>query len=212
MGKSDKSFKWFVRVDVSKEAGIACAGMINSWIDLKRLLMLHHMGEKKDNPHVHFVLELSSEIQKQSFDTRLKKVFTVEKKSQYSSKIWDGGDECCSYMFHELDAPILFNKGFTEVEIDRFRVLNESVQKVVAVNKERASTRLPDRALEHFRDQTPSRYEVLEWMLEQIHDGLVYEPGNGNLGRFVEEVVNKLTPKSEMAWYVQSRYKQIFRD
>lgn len=212
MGKSDRSFHWFVRVDVSKEAGIACAGMINSWIDLKRLLMLHHMGEKKDNPHVHFVIELSSEIQKQSFDTRIKKVFTVEKGSQYSSKVWDGKDECCSYMFHELDAPILFNKGFTEDEINRFKLLNESVQKVIEVNKERASTRLPDRALEHFRDQTPSRYEVMEWMCRQVRLGLSYEPGNGNLARFVEEVVNKLTPEENYDWYVQSRYKQIFRD
>lgn len=212
MGKSDKSYKWFVRVDCNKDAGVACAGMMLQWIDMKRLLMLHHMGEKKDNPHVHFVLELSSEIQKQSLDTRVKKIFSIEKRSQYSSKIWDGGDEACSYMFHEPDGPVLHNKGFTEDEIDRFKLHNESVQKVLAINKERASSRLPDRAIEHFNGESPSRREVLDWMLRQIHEGQTYETGNGNLFRYVEEVVNKLTSKMDWDWYVESRYKQIFRD
>lgn len=212
MVKTDKSFKWFVRVDCNKDAGVACAGMMLQWIDMKRLLMIHHMGEKKDNPHVHFVIELTSELQKQSFDTRIKKVFTVEKRSQYSSKVWDGGDEACSYMFHESDAPILHNKGFTEDEINRFRVLNQSVQKVIAVNKDKASCRAPDRAIEHFAGCSPSRREVLEYFVKQIRDGLMYEPGDYQMAKYVEEVVLKLTAQEDIDWYVDSRLKRIFRD
>lgn len=212
MGKADKSCKWFVRVDVSKDGGIACAGMMLQWIDMKRLLMIHHMGEKKDNPHVHFVIELSSELQKQSLDTRMKKVFIVEKKSQYSSKIWDGGDEACGYMFHEPDCVICHNKGFTEDEIARFRILNESVQKVIAVNKEKASCRAPDRAIEHFAGSSPSRREVLEYYVTQIREGLMYEPGDFQMARYIEEVIVKVTAKEDLDWYVDTRLRRIFRD
>lgn len=212
MGKADKSFNWFVRVDVDKLGGIACAGIMIQWIDLKRLLMVHHMGEKKDNPHVHFVIELKSELQKQSLDTRLKKVFTIEKRSQYSSKIWNGDDECCSYMFHEPNADILHNQGFTEDEINRFRAINDSVQKVIAINKDKASCRAPERAVAHFADSSPGRREVLEWFLNEIHEGLMYDPGDFRLATYVEEVVNKCTAKADWGWYVDSRYKKIFRE
>lgn len=212
MGKQDKSTKWFVRVDVNRVGGIACAGVMEQWIDLKRLLMAHHMGEKGENPHVHFVIELASEIQKQSFDVRLKKVFTVETRSQYSSKIWDGRDECCSYLFHECDDCIVHNKGFTEDEINRFRALNKSVQNVIAVNKDKASCRAPERAIAHFGTSDPSRREVLEWFLLEIKQGRMYEPGDWQMAKYVEEVVMKCTADDNWSWYVDSRYKKIFRD
>lgn len=212
MVKTDKSYKWFVRVDVSKDNAITNANTMLSWIDIKRLLMIHHMGDKNDNPHVHFVLELKSELQKQSLDTRLKKVFSIEKRSQYSSKVWDGGDEACSYMFHESNAPILCNKDFTEDEIVRFRVLNESVQKVVEVNKQKASCRAPDRAVEYFKDCSPSRRDVLELFIKWIRDGEMYEPGDFQMARYIEEVIVKTTANDDLNWYVDSRLKRIFRD
>lgn len=212
MVKSDKSYKWFVRVDCNKDAGIACAGIINGWIDLKRLLMVHHMGDKKDNPHVHFIMELSSELQKQSLDTRLKKVFTIEKRSQYSSKVWDGKDECGSYLFHESNDCVVYNKGFTQDELDRFVALNASVQKVITVNNEKASCRAPARAVEYFKGESPSRREVLALFIKWIRDGEMYEPGDFQLARYVEEVVIKTTASEDLDWYVDSRYKRIFRD
>lgn len=210
--KSDKSTQWFVRFDCSKDAGVELANKLNQWIDLKRLLMAHHMGEKKDNPHIHFVLELNSLIQKQSFDTRVKKLISVEKKDQYSSKIWDGADECCSYLYHESDACVIHNKGFSEDELDKYKQLNKSIQKVIAVNNEKASNRAPERAIKYFGTTDPSRREVLEWFLNEIKEGKMYEPGDYQMARYVEEVILKCTASENWDWYVDSRYKKIFRE
>jgi hypothetical protein len=212
MGKSDKSYKWFVRADVSKEAGIAIAGIINTWIDLKTLLMASHNGDKGDNPHIHFVMELTSLLQKQAIDTRLKKIIDVNKKSDYSSKVWDGADEACSYLFHEETACILFNKGFTEEDIQKFKTINASFQKVIAVNKEKASNRWPDKAYEHFEGKNPSRYEVLMFFTKAIRRGDMYECGDGNMARYIEEVVLRCTEEEDLEWYVNNRLKRLFRD
>lgn len=210
--KSDKSSLWFARVDGNQDDLTNYCKTMKEWIDCKRVLALYHVGEKKDNPHIHFVIELNSVMQKQSFDARVKTLFKIEKRGQYSTKIWDGADSACGYMFHEPGAPIVCNKNFTEEELVRFRAVNDSFQKVIEINKSKASCRAPDRAIEHFKGESPSRRDVLELFITWIRNGEMYETGDYQMAKYIEEVIIKTTAQEDLSWYVDSRLKRIFRD
>lgn len=207
-----KSFKWFVRVDGNKDDLTNMCKEVKGWIDTKRMLSLYHTGETKENPHIHFVIELTSEIQKQSFDIRIKKVFKIEKKSQYSTKVWDGEQSACSYMFHESPHNIICNKDFTSEELDKFKELNESIQKVVELNKSRAPGRQVDRVVEEFRGDPikPTRKDIFVKFMEKIRNGEMYEPGDYQITKYVEEAYMKTRGQDEWDDYVDDRYHKLF--
>lgn len=209
MPSIQRSTKWFVRVDGNKEYLTEKCIIVKQWIDTQRMLCLFHLGGNKENPHCHFVIELSSELQKQTFATRIKKVFAIDKKSNYSVKEWDGADHACSYMFHESDAPIISNKDFTQEEIDKFRSLNNDVQKVLEVNKSRAPGRAVDRLVEEFKGDTPARRVIVERFLELIRDGQIYEPGDFQLGKYIEEVYMRTRSADQWQEYVDERTARL---
>ena len=204
-----KSDKWFVRVDGNQEFLKDKLKELSSAIDTVKLLALYHIGEKSDNPHTHFVLTTSTVIQHQSFNVRIKKLFAIEKKSQFSVKVWNGEDGACSYMFHEPNEVILCNKGYSDEDISKFRELNVKVQEVIAINKQRGG-RVVDKLLERYGTDTPTRREILNDMLEMIRDGEMYEPGDYQLSKYVEEVFLKTTGKVDFEDYVEERYRKLF--
>lgn len=207
-----RSSKWFVRVDGNRDYLADRCKEITGWIDCDKILSLYHVGESQENPHIHFVLELTSELQKQSLDVRIKKLFKIDKKSNYSSKVWDGGESACSYMFHESDVNIVCNKGFSEEQINRFKELNESVQRVVAINRARAPGRQADRVVEEFREEnsTPDRRDIFGKFMDKIRNGEMYEPGDYQLMKLVEEVYMKLRHPDQWDDYVDERYHKLF--
>lgn len=208
-----RSYKWFVRVDGSAESLKEKCKSFSGQIDAVRMLSLFHMGETKENPHCHFVIELSSEIQKQSFDVRLKKTFDIEKRSQFSSKVWDGHESACGYMFHESPHNIICNKGFTSEEISRFIKINEDTQKVVDINKSRAPGRQVDRIVTEFNgEEPPTRYAIFKVVMQKIRDGEMYEPGDFQLPKIVEEIYGKTRDARGWVDYVEDRYRKLFRD
>lgn len=209
MPSTTKSYKWFVRVDGAKEYLYSKCQAMLGWIDILKVLALYHVGETRENPHCHFVIELTSELQKQSFDKRIKTLFDVQKSTSYSSKVWDGKDSACSYMFHECDVNILCNKGFADEDIDRFKEQNATVQAVVAVNKERAPGRKVERVVEQLRNDNPTRHEIGQRFLEMIRDGEMYEPGNFKLAQMIEEVFLKTRTASQWDEYVKDRLHTI---
>lgn len=209
MPSLQRSMRWFVRVDGSKETLTEKCATVKGWIDTVRMLSLFHLGDKKENPHCHFVIELSSEIQKQTFATRIKKVFAIDKKSNYSVKEWDGGDPACSYMFHESDAPIIAVKDFTQEEIDRFRHLNDGVQKVLEINKARCPGRVVDRLIEEYKNESPTRRIIAERFLELIRDGQMYEPGDFQLTKYIEEVYMRTRTADQWGEYVDERTHRL---
>ena len=79
------------------------------------------------------------------------------------------------------------------------------------LNKEKASTRLVDKAIEHFGGVTvvPPRHEILLFMLRRIKDGESYHPGSYALKKFVEEVEIRLTDNLED--YAYSLEKELWR-
>lgn len=208
--KAMRSTMWFVRVDGNHGWLEAKLKQFAEKIDVKAMLCALHVGSKKDNPHCHFVVEMSSEVQKQSYAVRVKNHFEITKKTEYAIDIWDGerGAGACSYLFHEEDAKIVINKGFTEDDLQRARDANVAVQKVVAVNKEKASKNLVGRALEHFQDKKNMPYmkvEILTWMLQEIKEGNHYYPGEYRLKQFVEEVELGLNDNMEEFAYCMAK-------
>lgn len=212
MSKSERSAFWFCRVDGEKSALEVAAKQLSQAIDVVIMLAAYHVGDEKENPHCHFVIQLTTSPQKQSFAARVKQLFKVEKRSQYALSIWDGDKEkgATSYLYHENDNCILVNKGFTEQEMLLARKANEAVQKVVAINKEKAQNKLVDKAYAHFSKDLPGgrysgyRVQILEFMLLAIHRGENYHPGNFILKKYVEEVELKLLPESEISDFAQS--------
>lgn len=208
--KSTRSKFWFVRVDGPEEHLKAKCTELSRKIDTVSMLAAYHLGEKKDNPHCHFVIELSNQPQKQSLAVRLKALFGIEKRSQYSIDVWDGerGAGACSYLFHEDDAKILLNKNFTEHDIDTARIANQSVQRVLAINKEKASGKFVDKAMEYYPDGATSR-ELLSYMLKLCKEGSLYWPGTFRAKQMIEEVIIKTSIDHETL--VEDFYFKIFR-
>ena len=59
---------------------------------------------------------------------------------------------------------------------------------MVAINKQRASTKLVDKAYEYFKGQDPTTFTIFHYMMKCIHKGENYHPGNFMLKKYVEEV------------------------
>lgn len=220
MAKASVSRQWFIAVDGDHDF------LRQKWTDyrppsgvLERLFVVAHTGKKGDNPHVHVLLQESEQVQKQSLDARFKKYFGIQnaKEEHYSSKVWDGnasGEGAGSYLFHEERAPILVNIGVPENDVVLMRKANEAVQKVVAVNKQKASCRLPDRALEYFRSdacKTPLQNitptQIMHWFLTEINQCRAYDPGKGRLQAYCSEVVIKLKSPDNL-WNLAAAYAE----
>lgn len=206
-----KSSSWFVRVDGKKEFLIDKLKELSNAIDTVKLLSLFHVGQKDENPHCHFVIVTNVVIQQQSFAIRIKKLFDIQKKSEFAIKVWDGSDAACSYMFHEPEEVMLVNKGYTDESINKFRELNKKVQEVIAVNKQRGG-RAVTRLVDEFRDNgdTPTRREIWDRMINMIRDGEMYEPGDFKIKAYIEEVYLKTRSKDQWKAYVSERWSRLF--
>lgn len=208
------SDSWFCRMDIAKDDCLAKLRIVLGWVDCLLLLATHHLGDTKENPHIHFVVKLGSKIQKQSFDIRFKKVFNPDKKSSWSTKPWDGQDAACSYLFHESTADVIINKGFSDEEIDKFKKLNESVQKVVAINKAKGANRIVDRVLHEIEkdDKSYNREDIFTRLITLIRDGEMYEPGDYRLKAITEEIYLKSLPSHRVGAYAIQRFRNVFKD
>lgn len=192
MAKSVKSDKWFLRVDGQKEHLQKKCDELSKCIDTTALLAFYHVGEKKENPHCHICIETTSQIQKQSFAIRIKSLFGIEKKSQYAIQPWDGNRTtgAVSYMYHEDTAELLCNRGFSESELESARQSNDAVQRVVAINKEKASHKLVEKAYEYALKELKQfdAIKIVTFMLCEIKEGNNYHPGDYMLKKYLEEI------------------------
>lgn len=206
---------WFVRVTLPHVAFKTLLDQNQiSFVDHVRFLVVTHVGEKTEKEHVHILLELSSALQKQTVDKRYKRIFGVSG-ADYSSKPWDGdmGAGAGSYLFHDPTATVLHCKGFSEEQIDNFKRLNADIQKVVEVNKQRASGRCVERVLKEIADSNRewTRKEVARKLLTDIREGVMYEPGDYVLRRYIEEIYTKQLTQKRWEDYVELRMNTLVR-
>lgn len=208
-----RSSKWFARVTVPHEFAKSTVNRVREWVDLESALIATHVGERNEGEHIHLVVSLTSNLQKQSFDSRLKQIYGVKGNANYSSKPWDGDSAACSYLFHDSKVEIILNKGYTQEDLDRFKQLNNDVQKVVAVNLERASTRHVDKVRQLMIDSARkwSRRDILEEFVERIRTGVMYDPGDFLLKRYIEELFIRQLDDTDVAAYVQDRYFNLYK-
>lgn len=183
-----RSTKWFIRVDYPRSALQEKVNKILSWIDLEKALGVFHVGKSGENPHFHMILTLKSELQKQSLDVRFKTLFEV-KGSQYSSKVWDGAAGAGSYLFHENTDDIVVNRGYLKADIEEFKRLNQEVQKVVELNKERGTSKSIQRIIDALPDN-PDRKQIFYKIMDEIREGNMYHPGF-RLSAIVDEIFIK---------------------
>lgn len=206
---------WFARIDGDKDSLAKACKVLADQIDIQRMVAYQHEGRKDENPHCHFVVESLNIVQKQSFVARYKSIFDIKTKNDHSCKVWDGrtdGETALSYMFHDSAREQLICKGVSEDELEYARKINESVQKVVEQNKEKASNKLVEKAIEHFSSEKPEKYNILKFMLECIHKGENYHPGAFRLKSFVEEVEIKLCKnETELDIVCGQMYNNLWR-
>jgi len=206
---------WFIRVTIRwLEFKTRYEGETLSFLDHVRLIAVSHLGQKTEKEHVHLLVELSNPLQKQTVDKRYKRVFAVSG-ADYSSKLWDGdmGAGAGSYLFHDPLAEIVINKGFTDEQIETFRKLNADIQKVVEVNKQRASGRCVERILKQISesDREWTRNEIARQLLTDIKNGVMYEPGDYVLRRYIEEIYSKQLKGTKWEEYVSLRVSNLVR-
>lgn len=215
MEKARTSNLWFIRVDGDYETlQKHCQSFVNK-IDVVRCLAYYHTGEKKENPHMHMVIEVRTVTQKQSFALRVKQTFTnIEKKSQYALTIWDGDETkgAVSYMFHEEGTKELINKGFSQAALCAARAANDAVQRVVQMNKEKASNKLVDSAIEEFSkiDGYVDKFSIFRFMMQRIKEGDNYHPGMYKLKQYVEEVQIRIASAEQFESICVENYRNLF--
>jgi len=217
------SDKWFVRVYGQEDFLRQKCRELQGWIDLSICHGVFHAGAStKENPHCHIIVSLTTTLQKQSFDIRIKGLFNV-KGADYSTKVWDGrydlesGEGAGSYLYHEGDdSPVLCSKGLTDLHIQQFKTVNAAVQVVVKKNKLKANTKLVDFALEEFRDQHWSgsnefKLDIYKYMMRRCKDGLNHLPSDFQIKSYVEEVHLKLCPGHNFDGLIEQKFNSLWR-
>lgn len=206
-----RSEKWFVRITLPHTILQEKTATVLGWVDLTSMLFIGHTGDKTEKEHGHMLLHLSTSLQKQSLDARLKAVFGV-KGADYLSKSWDGADAAGGYMFHDAKYLVLGNKGFAADVIERYVELNKKTQAVISVNKDKGGNKNVEAVLAQFQGEHPSKDEICTAFLQRIRQGDMYDPGDWKLKSMTEEVEMKLcTTDVEFNLYCYARLKNIYR-
>jgi len=181
-------------------------------IDVISILATFHTGSKKENPHMHMVIQMGTSVQKQSYALRLKKHFEVVDRG-YALDVWDGKRAeygASSYLFHEDNAPILVSKLWEQTEIQEAQRIAKITNEAVAVAKEKASSKFVDRAIEKFKDKIgTSRYDIFAFMMQEVSALRLYWPGTFKAKQMVEEVEIKLS--TNLVQLTNEYYSNIFR-
>lgn len=203
-----RSKQWFCRITLPHSIITEKISKLSEWIDLVNVLCLLHTGDKTEKEHCHFTITLTSELQKQAFDKRVRLIFDV-KGADYSSKPWDGESSANSYMFHDPTFSIVLNKGYTSDDITSFITANAQVQKIVAINQSRGPGKIVQSVVQQLQGTLPDKIQIGTILLEKIRDGEMYEPGNYKLAQLIEEIYLKLVPKDQWDAYCQNRISQL---
>lgn len=188
-----RSKLWYIRITAPWEHIENKVKELKGWVDYTGSFIGYHTGDKTKKQHAHIALSLSSELQKQSIDTRMKKLFGVER-SDYSSKPWDGEHDALAYMYHDTEAKIDNGLSLTDEQIESLKARNNDIQKIVSKAKEHASNRVVDYVLNLIRESGQpdwSPEEIGFQIQKAIYQGLFYDPGDFVLERYINEILCK---------------------
>jgi len=209
-----RSTMWFLRIRLP-HAVIEEHVKKLIWIDTKRMLCMFHNADQDDpNEHCHIVMELDNNLQKQAFDLRVRKVFPDAVGALYSSKPWDGKDEACSYLFHDVVHKLCYNKGFSDEDIARFKMLNDNVQKVMTVAKQKSECKLTNKLIEWVKEtkKPQTLCDIWTQAYKLIRDGDSYHPGEFRLKTMTQTAYARTVDQDSFDLFVRVQYHANFRE
>lgn len=203
-----KSDKWYIRLTAPWTYIEERLPKMKELIWYGGCMVGYHKGDKQGTPHAHIALKMKQTLQKQSVDTALRRVFGLEGRSVYSSKVWDGDHKALAYLYHDKDGRVENYMGLSEQEIDDLRRANDIVQVAVKAAKERASHRILDYVIERY-DPYWTRIEIAHCILTAVARGEFHDPGDFMLERYVNEVELRCATKETLEEVITSRLRRI---
>lgn len=215
-----ESARWFVRINGEESFLRQKCGELSQWVNTVNLHAVFHKGGKGENPHVHYIHTYEKELQKQTYDLKIKKLFGVVGTS-YSTKPWDGEfNGAGSYLYHEeedIDNPVAVfaNKGFEEVHINAMKEYAKQWRVVIVEKQQKASMKLEERAMQHFEnggcDGNPVTLEdIWFFMWHLIRNGECYNPGEHHLRKYALAVFAKYGSDNGWNTFVSNSFERAF--
>lgn len=185
--------------------------------DYQSIISVKHMGKEKTNPHYHLVIKTN--VKQQTLRVRMKKVFSEGKGNGHLSvKVWDGDDKAVSYLFHEdLQAPLVVRKCISDEYLEKAKQQCERIQCKVTLAKDKASYKLEEIVLEHFKkegEDRPDRCLIAQQILLTAWRSDKYAPNDWLLKSMVHRIQFKLCNgndkmEEDLAYWLASK---VFRD
>lgn len=215
--KSDKSKLWFIRITAPWEHIETKYTLLRGWIDYTESAIGYHIGAKTSKAHAHIAIKLTSELQKQSIDTRLKKLFDV-KGSDYSSKLWDGNPKALSYLYHDKSGKVDIHMSLSEEQKSEIQNLVTVYDEIVTTAKAKASYKCVDVVLDAIKEsgRTWSSREIATYIFKGVRECKWHPPGS-MMDRYVDEIRIKQGSDDESSGVVDamvhnflSRYERIY--
>lgn len=218
MPSVQKSCSWFSRIDGPKEHLTAKLQILA--VETTTCLAVFHLGQNGEHPHVHICCTVLKELQKQSWDTKIKKLFDIDKKHNYSSKVWDANldsEGAGTYLFHEsVDSPLLCTKGVQPETLEALKSQAKLINKVIENNKQKAETKIPGKVLEVWEAQGKpdwSEIDIVYCICAIARDGGCYLPKSDYLFKaYVEEVKLRMsTTPQQFDKFCRDTYQRLYR-
>lgn len=193
-----RSKQWYIRITALWEHIENKMKDVVGWIDYEGHMIGFHVGARTSKPHAHIAIKMKSDLQKQSLDVRLKKLFGVER-ADYSSKVWDGDYKALAYMYHDPKGRVIPGFGLTETQIGDLQRMNAVVQEAVSEAKEKASYKVVNYVLEKIRESGIkwTSYEIAWEIQKGVHSGRFHEPGDFSFERYINEILCKQCDSEE---------------
>lgn len=201
MSKSVRSNMWFFRITAPWEHIKSKVPDMMGWIDYSGCVIGYHEPDKEDPArHAHVCIVLRSTLQKQSFDSRIKKLFDVAGNAQFCNKVWDGnlGKGAVSYMFHDPKAEIQNHIGMTDEQMATAKYANDIIQEQIKEAKEKSSHKVIDYVMNKISESGKmDKYEILHCIIKAVYDRQFYYPGDFQLSKYIDEIMIRQTMGDE---------------
>jgi len=168
---------------------------LQTWLDLEYYAIGYHTGSKSKKEHAHIAVSLQKVLQKQSLDTRFKKLFNV-KGPNYSSKLWDGSDKVLSYLYHDKAGKVDMGIPLTDEERKEVENLVTVYNEIVTTAKNKASNKLLDIVLDAIKESGEkwSERRIIEYIIIRIRSGHSYSMPQIKLECMLQDIMLRQSP------------------
>lgn len=182
------------------------------------ILGVKHRGSRGENPHWHILISTQQSID--AVRKRIKLFFKEGKGNAHCSIVpWDGRlPGAGSYLFHEIDVPIVLQKNISEEHITICKENNDRIQVLVQEAKDKASYKLVDRVIDVLKD-TPEFDRYINWtksnirevMIDVLFETQIHPPTKWQFDAYCNEILMKLyIPAGDKQGY-KNQLRLIYR-